>query len=188
MSGWLLLPSLSASEEGLEMAGGSDDGRPVLPAEGQMQGLEAAEELVGRLAWEARRCQRYNLFCSLMFMSCRTNSPQMVYSRVKRQLRATDYTELVHERSGEGAGGRSADSCAGAKGRCRIAAILPETDARGARIALDRLRGSLRDIADLKLGFAVYPDDGSDASQLLQRAVACAAHTAPQTRRETSSS
>ena len=49
-------------------------------------------------------------------------------------------------------------------------AVLAETDARGLRDIVNRLRGKLRDTDRLRFGVAVYPTDGLDAETLFAQA------------------
>ncbi len=124
--------------------------------------------LLEKLDGEARRCERYNHFCSLLLLDCRNHDPGRVYARVREQLRSTDYVELL-------GGAHCAPMAQNGRRPCRIAAILPETAAGGARTAMQRLQGLLPDIADVQFGLAVYPDDGTDAPQLLRAASPSAA-------------
>ena len=49
----------------------------------------------------------------------------------------------------------------------RVAVILPETDEKGARTALDRLNTVLLNIPDVRTHLAVYPADSTDLGELL---------------------
>jgi hypothetical protein len=117
----------------------------------------ADEMLMDLLAWETKRCQRYNHFCSLLVLRCSGEQSGPVYERVRQQLRCTDVVEVVAE-----------EAPLQEALPCRIGAILPETDARGARAAVQRLKRSLLDMRDVKAGFAVYPRDAMGPVALLE--------------------
>jgi len=122
--------------------------------------------LMERLAWQVEYSRRYNHYFSLILVVCRPAGCRSACQRMRRQLRATD---AVQERR------RGAAADAGRASECQIGAILPETNAAGALTALSRLRVLLSDIADVRLGLAVYPDDGVDPGSVLQAALDSAA-------------
>ncbi len=126
-----------------------------------------AEDLLRTLRQETRRCLRYNHFCSLILVSCRADRPAGVYDRIRGRLRDTDHVELLR--------GRAAAQTEEAEERCSIAAVLPETSAEGAKVALRRVLTLLPDLEEVRSGVAVYPDDETDPRGLLRVASALAA-------------
>jgi hypothetical protein len=126
----------------------------------------ASRDWQWRLTHELSRCRRYNHFCSVLFVSCDGPEAHALYGRIRRQLRSTDYVASVEQ------DGASTPVWAG---RHSVGAVLPETGPDGAQAVVNRLRADLPDMSDVKLGIAVYPDDGSDSSQLLHLAAGSAA-------------
>jgi len=124
--------------------------------------VDVPVDLLERIVWEADRCQRYNHYFSLLLVTCRPADRGTAQERMQGQLRTTD---SVHQVRSEGV--PAGDPAA----QCWVGAILPETGAAGAEAAVSRLNVLLSDVADAKLGFVVYPDDGTEPGPMLQAAV-----------------
>ena len=125
------------------------DPEPLPESGGLLQVLEA----------EAERCRRYNHFFSVIALVCPPEQREAAHKRMRSQLRASD-SVMNLEGTPQGSG---------------VGAILPETNRAGAQAATDRLRALLADVADARLGLALYPDDGAEVRSLLGAAVDSAA-------------
>jgi hypothetical protein len=130
-----------------------------------------AADLYEALAAEAERSVRYNHFFTVLVLRCSTHDPQAVCDRVRCQLRRTDHVWLL----AVGAAAQQEPPERAAPSGCLVAAALPETDEDAAEPAAERLRAALPDAADLSIGLAVFPGDGTDPGKLVARAVASAA-------------
>lgn len=142
---------------------------------------QATEQFQERLEHETRRSQRQNHFLGLLVVRSERTAPRDVRHRIKPWLRCTDFVEVIRVAGafgGEPGGGREGATVSrtGTAGEAEeVAAMLPETDRAGAEEAVARLKEYLPNMGDVKLGLAVYPDDSTDARDLLAFAEAAAA-------------
>lgn len=133
---------------------------------GEADGTQAAGLFLARLREEAERALRYNHFFTIAGARPQRTSPEALYGRVRLHLRSTDIVGVVGDGDDTGGGGGRA---AAGNGKW-VAAILPETDREGAHATVQRLTAVLHNMLDVKICFAVYPDDSTDPEQLLRMA------------------
>jgi len=144
-------------------------------ANGRQSGGPAPEGLFLEVVDDERaRSERYNHYFSVVLLRADSQDAAELLRSVRSQLRGSDIVgmvlpggEYVRERAG---GGRpqSLVDWTGIYGAVGI--LLPETDREGARIALSRIVALLNADESVKVGCAVYPEDSTDAGELLARA------------------
>jgi len=133
---------------------------------------ELTERFMERLEEEMKRSERYEHLFGLLVLTSRRTDPQDVHRRAGPRLRRTDFGEVIQLGAApQSARGAEAGIGAGAE---HVAAVLPETNRAGAQAAVDRLKRYMPNMGDVKLGFAVYPDDSTDAQELLRLAAGAA--------------
>jgi hypothetical protein len=126
----------------------------------------AARYFHRRLVEEAKRCERYNHFCTVVVLGSDRASLQLVCDRLKGQLRETDIVEVVRLEDV----GASPEPGASSPAPATVATILPETDRSGSGAVLQRIEQSFVDMTDVRFGVSVYPDDATDPIELLKKA------------------
>jgi hypothetical protein len=125
---------------------------------------------------EKHRAERYNHYFSVLLLaSARLSAPEML-SMAAGCLRVSDLVGIV---DGEGrfhmfprADGALEDlSPAALSDEARqVGVILPETDRAGLECALERITSFLTADDEVRVGLAVYPEDGTAPEELLRMA------------------
>ena len=127
---------------------------------------------------EKQRAQRYNHYFSVVLLTPDEVDALDLLKRTTRLLRGSDVVGLVdaqgryHRAAELGQGIHSAPRDAPGERWPSVGVVLPETDRQGAQRAVLRLESVLLDAARVKIGLAVYPEDGTDPDELIQRAAA----------------
>ena len=145
----------------------------------RLRALEAAvaggwlSSFTERLTHEKLRCERYNHYFSVLLISPGKARVRSLFKRVRGSLRSSDLVGLV--------GGPLAyrwlfradcpRNWRGVNVRA-VGVLLPETDKSGARTATERLQGLMAPQEEVKIGFAVYPEDATDPLELIRIASA----------------
>ena len=166
-------PLLIGKRRGMDQRGQAP--RPESPTALEAAPDSEAAGLYETLTAETCRSLRYNHFFSVVVLKCRADRPESVCDRIRRHLRGTDHVALLGPGEAGDTGEPAAAPAQSGSCDCLIVAALPETDAAGARPVVRRLRSCLPEAADLRIGLAVFPDDGSDPWRLVTRAAASAA-------------
>ncbi len=127
---------------------------------------------------EKRRSERYNHYFSIMLVSSeKVGALEMLHTSAG-SLRVSDILGLVDgegryhslHRAGNGLEGLA--QMAQPNGDEAVGVVLPETDRDGAETVARRLRSVMAVDDEVKIGLAVYPDDGTNAEELLAMAAA----------------
>lgn len=113
---------------------------------------------------ERSRSERHNHFFGLLCMQCFNEQTGKLLREARRVFRCTDTVAAPSaEYLGRFGNGKNA-------ARRALLVILPETDRRGVQAAWRRAQVAL-EAAPRRFNYAVYPDDGQTADELMRRAV-----------------
>ncbi|KPK65278.1 MAG: hypothetical protein AMK73_03445 [Planctomycetes bacterium SM23_32] len=133
----------------------------------------AAPTFLEALLAEKHRAERYNHYFAVAVLVSRGLPGSDLLQITAASLRVSDLTGVVDEQGcyhlfPRPAGGEPSLSAAilGHGGRT-VGVILPETDREGAEAALKRLSGILTADDDVRIGYAVYPEDSTAPEELL---------------------
>ena len=127
---------------------------------------------------EKRRSERYNHYFSVLLLASEQVSATDLLGTAAGLLRGTDILGIVdgdgsfHLAGGPGQAPETASAEPQAHTKGAVGIILPETDREGTEMTLSRLKAVLTPEDGVKVGCAIYPDDGTDAEQLLSVAAA----------------
>jgi len=125
---------------------------------------------------EQARSERYNhYFCVVLLRADKVETAELLWN-VRSHVRGSDIVGIMLP------GGRYIRQRRGSR-RVRlpvdwtgpfgaIGVLLPETDGEGAKVALKRILSLLSAEQDVRVGYAVYPEDSTDAAELLSLAAA----------------
>jgi hypothetical protein len=113
---------------------------------------------------ETNRSARYNHYSSVLLLGSPNVSARSLLRRVSSTVRASDMIGLVSEENGDRQAGDAAE------GRAMVGLILPETDRGGCETVVERLRKILAPEEEVRIGMAVFPDDGTVTEDLLRTA------------------
>lgn len=131
------------------------------------------------VAFEQLRSQRYDHYFVVALLNPVKVSLQDLVRTAAKSLRSSDLLGLVdadgrfHWAYQPGRNRRSHQPVSPESGQMGI--IMPETDRRGADVALQRIADSLGTNEAVSVSYAVYPDNSTDPSELLAMASASAA-------------
>ena len=136
--------------------------------------LASAPSMLATPNQEKRRSERYNHCFSLAMVSAQKLAAVDLLRAAADTFRGSDLVGVV-DAGGHlhvlGCGGRTLESVlsfAADHGDVSVAAVLPETDRGAAGCALRRFEAMLTTDDGVGIGLAVYPDDSTDAAELLQ--------------------
>lgn len=132
------------------------------------------------VALEQRRAERYNHYFVVVLMDpMKVSLPDLLRTAAK-SLRASDvlgavdpYGRFHWDWICEGRRSQESPSAEWSE-KGLLGAILPETDGRGADLALRRITGKLGTDEVVSARYAVYPDDSTDPAELVAIASAAA--------------
>jgi hypothetical protein len=123
---------------------------------------------------ERARAERYNHYFSIVLLRGDKMETAELLRNVTTHVRGSDVVgmvlpggEYVRER-GRGGRLRLPIDWVGLYGAVGI--LFPETDREGAKVALKRITSLLSSDQEVRVGYAVYPEDSTDASELLSLA------------------
>jgi len=125
---------------------------------------------------ERARSERYNhYFCVVLLRADKMEMGELLRN-VRSHVRGSDIVGImlpggryIRQRRASRPVHLPVDS-AGLLGA--VGVLLPETDGEGAKVALKRILSLLAAEQDVRVGYAVYPEDSTDASELLSLASA----------------
>lgn len=126
--------------------------------------LRTDDAFAQALQSEKARSERHNHFFGLLCLQCFAAQTTKLLREAQRLFRCSDTVAapsveyLARFRNGGGAA------------RPALLVILPETDREGVRTAWRRAQIALK-FAPRSFGYAVYPDDGLTADELLRQAL-----------------
>ena len=112
---------------------------------------------------EVVRSSRYNHFFALAVFPVKADLAGHYVKELRKQLRASDVVTMVGWPKLPKDEIEEKDNH---KKVQRLAVLMPETDRKGAQVAMKRVNEKMGDTVD-SFGCAVYPDDGTDAKSLL---------------------
>ena len=125
---------------------------------------------------ERARSERYNhYFCVVLLRADKMEMAELLRN-VRSHVRGSDIVGImlpggryIRQRGSSPSVRLPVDS-AGPFGA--VGVLLPETDGEGAKVALKRILSLLIAEQDVRVGYAVYPEDSTDSSELLSLASA----------------
>lgn len=123
---------------------------------------------------ERARSERYNHYFSVVLLRAGRMETADLLNNVQSHVRGSDMVgmvlpggEYVRERA-RGGPLRLPVDWSGLYGAVGI--LFPETDREGAKVALKRITSLLSSDEDVRVGYAVYPEDSTDSAELLSLA------------------
>ncbi len=141
------------------------------------QRARATEHFMARLAYEVKRAERYKRSFSVLVLSPKRTPVRDLFNRVRPWMRNTDIVEVIERRGPAAAAFLEVDAPPSGQGPAderpmKVVAVLPEANGRTAQIVAVKLKGCLTHMPDVAIGFAGYPEDGTDPLELLRAAAA----------------
>jgi len=133
------------------------------------------ETFVEKVEQERARCERYNHFFALVSFECAREALDDVLERIRSVVRKVDVVGVIsdggdaekEEAPDENPGGL-VENPGKATRTGRVGAIMPETDRTGALAASTRALAALEKTREGGVLIAVYPDDATDARELVR--------------------